>query len=61
MEKMYEVEIRQEDRIEKFMVPEGQNLFSLIKEKGFIIESPCGGKGICGKCRVKIVKGEAVR
>ena len=56
---MYEVEIRQEDRIEKFMVPKGQNLFSLIKEKGFIIESPCGGKGICGKCRVKIVKGEA--
>ncbi|NLO81463.1 MAG: DUF4445 domain-containing protein [Clostridiales bacterium] len=58
---MYEVRIRQGNRVEKYSVPEGQNLFSLLKEKGFVMDSPCGGKGICGKCRVKIVEGENVR
>ncbi|NLX69946.1 MAG: DUF4445 domain-containing protein [Clostridiales bacterium] len=58
---MYEVEIRQGDRLEKHPVSEGQNLFSLLKEKGFFMDSPCGGKGICGKCKVKIIRGESTR
>lgn len=31
----------------------GQRLYDLIARQGFPMEAPCGGKGICGKCRVK--------
>ena len=33
----------------------GQNLLSLFTEHGLVLPSPCGGKGICGKCKVKIL------
>ena len=52
---MYEVEIRQGDRLEKHPVSEGQNLFSLLKEKGFFMDSPVAEK-VCGKCKVKIIR-----
>ena len=29
----------------------GRNLYELLAEEG-LIEAPCGGKGVCGKCRV---------
>lgn len=31
----------------------GQNLLQLAQEAGVGLESPCGGKGLCGKCRVR--------
>jgi len=34
----------------------GTPLIDILHEYG--VEFPCGGKGICGKCRVKVVKGE---
>lgn len=32
----------------------GQTLLSLLTEQDLNLPSPCGGKGICGKCKVKI-------
>lgn len=32
----------------------GTNLLEFLREHDFFIESPCGGNGTCGKCRVKI-------
>jgi uncharacterized 2Fe-2S/4Fe-4S cluster protein (DUF4445 family) len=29
-------------------------LIDLIYDTGFVVKSPCGGKGICGKCAVKV-------
>lgn len=55
---MYQVEIRQGSRIEKYSVPAGYSLFRLLKEKGFYMDSLCGGKGFCGKCKVRIVQGD---
>jgi len=33
-------------------------LLDIAKEAGVAIDAPCGGKGTCGKCIVKIVSGE---
>ncbi len=33
------------------------SLLSLLRTGGFILPSPCGGKGVCGKCKVKVVAG----
>ena len=33
---------------------DGQRLHDLLARQGFQVEAPCGGKGICGKCRVKV-------
>jgi uncharacterized 2Fe-2S/4Fe-4S cluster protein (DUF4445 family) len=35
-------------------VPEGKSLYQVLRDKGFLKSAYCGGKGICGKCRVKI-------
>lgn len=35
-------------------VPEGISLLDALKKHGHSPESPCNGKGICGKCRVQI-------
>lgn len=38
---------------------ENQNLLDALRSSGVFPDAPCGGNGICGKCRV-IVDGEAV-
>lgn len=35
----------------------GDNLRTVLLKAGVFIESPCAGKGLCGKCKVKIVSG----
>lgn len=37
----------------------GSNLLVAAQKAGITIESPCGGRGTCGKCAVKILDGEA--
>ena len=35
-------------------VPEDKTLYHVLREKGFMKSAYCGGRGICGKCIVKI-------
>jgi uncharacterized 2Fe-2S/4Fe-4S cluster protein (DUF4445 family) len=58
---LYQVEIKQGGRTEKYSVQAGSNLLKFLKEKNFYLDSPCGGKGFCGKCKVRIVKGDSTR
>lgn len=37
-----------------FSVPAGSNLLAVLREQGLTPESPCGGRGTCGKCRVAV-------
>lgn len=37
---------------------EGKSLLDILQDSGEIIESPCDGKGYCGKCKVQIIKGK---
>lgn len=41
------------------IVPSGTELLSAAREAGVEIEAPCGGKGVCGKCIVRISSGKA--
>lgn len=38
---------------------EGKTLLELLQEHCIYIEAPCEGKGNCGRCRVKVVRGAA--
>ena len=41
---------------------EGESLLAVLQREGFSVNAPCGGKGKCGRCLVKVVtKGEARR
>ena len=39
-------------------VPAGANLLDACHRAGIGIPASCGGKGLCGKCRVRILRGE---
>jgi len=39
-------------------IPPGTELLEAIRKAGLEIESPCGGKGTCGKCIVRIISGK---
>ncbi len=51
-----EVTFRPHDRATR--VPEGTTLFNAAHWIGLPIESTCGGRGTCGKCRVQVLAGE---
>lgn len=36
----------------------GGTLLEILLAQKIFVDNPCNGKGVCGKCRVKIVKGE---
>jgi len=38
--------------------PEGTTLFNAAHWVGLAIESTCGGRGTCGKCKVKVLEGD---
>ncbi len=37
----------------------GTRLIEAAAEAGIILDSPCGGEGICGKCRVRLELGQS--
>lgn len=51
---MHKLTIKQGEQVVNLEVPNGKNLLEVLNEHSFYVNSPCGGKGICGKCRVKI-------
>ncbi len=34
------------------------NLLALLLESGAYVDNPCNGKGLCGKCKVRIISGD---
>ncbi len=36
----------------------GEDIYSALKRAGIYIIAPCGGKGICSKCKIKVIKGD---
>ena len=39
---------------ERFAAPEGRSLLDALRQHSVLLDAPCGGKGTCGKCRVRI-------
>ncbi|HOV65288.1 MAG TPA: 2Fe-2S iron-sulfur cluster-binding protein, partial [Spirochaetia bacterium] len=53
------ITISHEGRTESISATKNANLLDVINSlDGLSFDAPCGGKGTCGKCRVRIVKGE---
>ena len=52
-DKSYTVQLEPLHR--SFQVPEGTHLIDVLHEYG--VEFPCGGKGTCGGCKVRILEG----
>lgn len=44
-------------RVKERRAEPGQTLLAVLTELGVPVAAPCGGKGVCGKCRVRIVSG----
>ncbi len=42
----------------RLAVPVGTSLLDACRQAGFALPAPCGGKGTCGKCRLKILAGD---
>ena len=42
-------------------LPEGTPLVDALSDMGVLLRTPCGGKGICGKCGVHIEEGAPPR
>lgn len=42
----------------KIEVPVGANLMESLVSQGVPVASSCAGDGVCGKCRLQILKGE---
>ena len=45
-----------EEKTEYFFTP-GEKLLTLLRERGFAPDAPCGGRGLCGKCKVLLDRG----
>lgn len=39
-------------------VPAGANLLEALSNAGIALDASCGGAGVCGQCRVRLVEGE---
>lgn len=36
----------------------GQSVWQTLQEQGIFVPAPCGGKGLCGKCRIRVCQGQ---
>lgn len=44
---------------ESIEIKGGDDIYIALKRAGIYLTASCGGKGTCGKCRVKIIEGDA--
>ncbi len=42
-----------------FAVSKETNILETLKENGIYLVASCGGKGVCGKCRVRLIEGNS--
>lgn len=40
-------------------ISKGESLLQALKRQGVYLVASCGGKGICGKCRIKLLEGKS--
>ncbi len=51
---MNEIKVRFEPEGKVGKIQKGQNLLEALSKVGIWIDAPCGGKGLCGKCKVRV-------
>lgn len=53
-----EIEVLQGKESRRILMEEGESLMNALLREGYYMSAPCGGKGRCGKCGVRILEGE---
>jgi uncharacterized 2Fe-2S/4Fe-4S cluster protein (DUF4445 family) len=53
---MVNITVKNDQNILDITVSKGSNLYAVLAQDGLIDNAPCGGKGLCGKCKVKIIE-----
>lgn len=51
------IQIKNGSAVERISCHTGENLLKVLSENHIFIENPCNGKGICGKCKIRVVSG----
>lgn len=51
---MPEITVLKNKNKEKYQIPKGTNLLKFLSDKNYELNTYCGGKGLCGKCKIKI-------
>ncbi|MCM8790430.1 MAG: ASKHA domain-containing protein [Candidatus Omnitrophica bacterium] len=54
---MRQFAIKFQPQDKKVSVPQGTDLLTAATKAGIILTAPCGGEGLCGKCRLIVKKG----
>jgi uncharacterized 2Fe-2S/4Fe-4S cluster protein (DUF4445 family) len=54
---MANIVIHHNNQTKIFQAREGENLLTFLILSGYYITASCGGKGTCGKCKVKLIGG----
>jgi uncharacterized 2Fe-2S/4Fe-4S cluster protein (DUF4445 family) len=49
----YRIKIHYQTQTCEYSAPKGANLLHFLKQKQYQIDTPCNGRGLCGKCLVK--------
>lgn len=52
---MYKLRIVQSGK--EYDYEPGASLLEILLAQNIFIDNPCNGKGVCGKCKVRIVSG----
>jgi uncharacterized 2Fe-2S/4Fe-4S cluster protein (DUF4445 family) len=52
----HDIKVSEDDRV--FTVEGGENLLEVLQDEGYELPSLCGGMGLCGKCRVRVLEGK---
>lgn len=54
--KMPNIKVQPSGNVYEYEV--GKTLLEVLLEEGIFVDNPCNGKGLCGKCKVRILEGE---
>lgn len=53
------VKVKRRNEVRTLILEEKESLMDVLIRSGYYISAVCGGKGICGKCKVRVIEGEA--
>lgn len=60
MQKQYSVTVKTDETAQTVLIEAGSSLLeAAVGIPGTGIETPCGGNGLCGKCRMRVISGSA--
>lgn len=57
-DRLISIKVVSENQETEICAKRGENLLKILRSNDIYMDSPCGGYGKCGKCKVKIIQGD---